>query len=158
MLDKEILEQLFCRNYVRMIRLAKTLLGDDDEAKDVVQDIFLRLADSDFRPQKEAYLLTAVRNSCLNRIRQMQLRERVKRLLPTDVEPDMQPTDKPFEIFHEVAVFVDKHMQEPHRSIFHHRFDDDMTIREIAITLDMNPNTTYKYLIQSIEKIRSHFK
>ena len=91
MLDKRILEQLFRQNYSEMIHLARVLLGDDGEAEDVVQDIFLRIADSDILPQNDSYLITAVRNACLNMIRQMQLHERVKNLLPIEDETDQQP-------------------------------------------------------------------
>ena len=93
MLDKRILEQLFRQNYSEMIHLARVLLGDDGEAEDVVQDIFLRIADSDILPQNDSYLITAVRNACLNMIRQMQLHERVKNLLPIEDETDLQPIE-----------------------------------------------------------------
>ena len=78
MLDKRILEQLFRRNYSAMIHLASVLLGDDEEAEDLVQDVFLRVADSDIPPKNDNYMPTAVRNACLNRIRQMHLHDKVK--------------------------------------------------------------------------------
>ena len=158
MLEQRILEQLFRRNYSEMIRLARVLLGNDGEAEDVVQDIFLRMADSDVEPKSDAYLLTAVRNACWNRIRQMQLHERVKNLLPIEEETDPQPIRDEQERLNSIAAFVDELLEEPHRSIFHLRFDDDLTIAEIARRLGLNPNTTYKYLAQSIERIRQHFK
>ena len=157
MLDKRILEQLFRQNYSEMIHLARVLLGDDGEAEDVVQDIFLRIADSDIPPKNDSYLLTAVRNACLNEIRQMQLHERVKNLLPTENEIDQQPIDKQQEQLDNISAFVDEQLEEPQRSIFHLRFDEDLTIAEIARRLGLNPNTAYKYLAQSIQKIRSHF-
>ena len=157
MTNKE-LEQLFRQNYSEMIHLARVLLGNDDEAEDVVQDIFLRVANSDIPPQNDSYLLTAVRNACLNRIRQMQLHERVKNLLPIEDEADLQPIDKQLERLDDIAAFADEQLEEPHRSIFHLRFDEDLTIAEIARRLGLNPNTTYKYLAQSIQKIRNHFK
>ena len=129
MLEQRILEELFRQNYSKMIHLARVLLGDDEEAEDVVQDIFLRLANSDIAfhfdeqpsgsPKSSNYLLTAVRNACLNKIRQKKLHERVK--------------------------------------AFHFRFDEDLTIRETARRLGLNPNTTYKYLMQSIQQIKNHF-
>ena len=158
MLDKRILEQLFRRNYSEMIHLARVMLGDDGEAEDVVQDIFLRIADSDIPPKNDSYLLTAVRNACLNEIRQMQLHERVKNLLPTENEIDQQPIDKQQEQLDNMSAFVDEQLEEPHRSIYHLRFDEDLTIAEIARRLGLNPNTAYKYLAQSIQKIRNHFK
>ncbi|MBR1800094.1 MAG: sigma-70 family RNA polymerase sigma factor [Bacteroidaceae bacterium] len=178
MLDNRILEQLFRRNYSEMIHLARLLLGGgqrsgaasgmDEEAEDVVQDVFLRLADSDIPPKNDRYLLTAVHNACLNRIRQMRLHDQVKGLQPIEglgggaaagmEEADFQPIDKGLEWLDEIAVFVDEQLEEPHRSIFHLRFDEDLTVSEIARRLGLNPNTTYKYLMQSIQRIRHHFK
>ena len=158
MLEKRILEQLFRQNYSEMIHLARVLLGNDGKAEDVVQDIFLRVADSDITPMSEGYLLIAVRNACLNRIRQMQLHDRVKDLMPIEDEADQQPIDKQLERLDDIVAFADEQFEEPHRSIFHLRFDEDLTIAEIAHRLGLNPNTTYKYLAQSIQKIRNHFK
>ena len=158
MLDKRILEQLFRRNYSEMNHLARVLLGDDGEAEDVVQDIFLRVADSDIPPKNDFYLLIAVRNACLNKIRQMQLHERVKSLLPIEDEADLQPIDKHLERLDDITAFVDAQLEEPHHSIFRLRFYEDLTISEIARRLGLNPNTTYKYLAQSIQQIRNHFK
>ena len=76
MIDKKRLHGLFSHHYSEMIHLARTLLYDDAEAEDVVQDIFVRLMESNILPTDDkarAYLLTAVRNSCINRIRQKTL-------------------------------------------------------------------------------------
>ena len=158
MLEQRILEQLFLQNYSEMIHLASFLLGDDEEAEDVVQDIFLRVADSDIPPKNDNYLLTAVRNACLNRIRQMQLHDKVKGLMPIEDESDLQPIDKRLERLDDIAAYVDEQLEEPHRSIFHLRFDEDLTVSEIARRLGLNPNTAYKYLMQSIQQIRHHFE
>ena len=166
---EQFIEQLFRRNYSEMIHLARVLLGDDGEAEDVVQDIFLRIADSDILrpeglsvaripPKNDSYLLIAVRNACLNKIRQMQLHERMKNLLPIEDETDLQPIDRQLEQLEDISTFVDEQLEEPHRSIFHLRFDEDLTIAEIARRLGLNPNTAYKYLALSIQKIRNHFK
>ena len=158
MLEQRTLERLFRQNYSEMIHLARVLLGNDEEAEDVVQDIFLRVANSDFPPKSDSYLRTAVRNACQNRIRQMQLHDKVKSLLPISDEADLQPIDKRLERLDDIAAFVDEQLKEPHRSIFHLRFDEDLTVGEIARRLGLNPNTAYKYLMQSIQRIRQHFK
>ena len=157
MLEKRNIEQLFRQNYSEMSHLARVLLGDDEEAEDVVQDIFLRVARNDIPPKNDNYLLVAVRNACLNRIRQKQLHEKVRNLLPIDADADFQPIDKELERLEDIAAFVNEQMEEPHRSIFHLRFDEDLTIAEIARRLGLNPNTTYKYLAQCMEHIRQHF-
>ena len=157
MLEKRNIEQLFRQNYSEMNHLARVLLGDDEEAEDVVQDIFLRVARNDIPPKSDDYLLVAVRNACLNRIRQKQLHEKVRNLLPIDADADFQPIDKELERLEDIAAFVNEQMEEPHRSIFHLRFDEDLTIADIARRLGLNPNTTYKYLAQCMEHIRQHF-
>ena len=157
MLEKRNIEQLFRQNYSEMNHLARVLLGDDEEAEDVVQYIFLRVARNDIPPKSDNYLLVAVRNACLNRIRQKQLHEKVRNLLPIDADADFQPIDKELERLEDIAAFVNEQMEEPHRSIFHLRFDEDLTIAEIARRLGLNPNTTYKYLAQCMEHIRQHF-
>ena len=155
---EQFIEQLFRQNYSEMIHLARVLLGNDEEAEDVVQDIFLRIADSDIPPQNDRYLLTAARNACLNRIRQMRIHDRVKGLMPIEDEADLQPIDKRLERIDEIAAYVDEQLEEPHRSIFHLRFDEDLTVSEIARRLGLNPNTAYKYLMQTIQRIRHHFE
>ena len=157
MLEKRNIEQLFRQNYSEMNHLARVLLGDDEEAEDVVQDIFLRVARNDIPPKNDNYLLVAVRNACLNRIRQKQLHEKVRNLLPIDADADFQPIDKELERLEDIAAFVNEQMEEPHRSIIHLRFDEDLTIADIARRLGLNPNTTYKYLAQCMEHIRQHF-
>ena len=157
MLEQGYIELLFRQNYSKMIHLARVLLGNDSEADDVVQDVFLRIADSNIPPKSDNYLMAAVHNACLNRIRQKQLHEKVKNLLPIDAEADFQPIDKEQERLEDIASFVDGQMEEPHRSIFHLRFDEDLTIADIARRLGLNPNTTYKYLAQCMEHIRQHF-
>ena len=164
---KQFIEQLFRQNYSEMIHLASVLLGErlrvgasagiDEEAEDVVQDVFLRVADSDIPPKNDYYLLTAVRNACLNRIRQMHLHDKVKRLMPIEDDSDLHPIDKRLERIDDIATYVDEQLEEPHRSIFHLRFDEDLTVGEIARRLGLNPNTAYKYLMQSIQQIRYHF-
>jgi RNA polymerase sigma factor (sigma-70 family) len=75
-----------------MIRLARTLLYADEAAEDVVQDVFVRLMDADILPAEDktrSYLLTAVRNGCINRIRQKRLSEQVKSLYSIEAETDM---------------------------------------------------------------------
>ena len=88
----------------------------------------------------------------------MRLHEQVKNLLPIEIESDQQPIDKQLERLDDISAFADKQLEEPHRSIFHLRFDEDLTIAEIARRLGLNPNTTYKYLAQSIQQVRNHFK
>ena len=72
-----------------MYRLATILLHDDAESKDVVHDVFAQLL-GDTRSLREetaeVFLLTCVRNRCLNLMRNRQTQERIQRLYMLDLE------------------------------------------------------------------------
>jgi len=166
MLKKEIIEGLFRQHYSEMFHLARTLLGADEErlrvgasagmAEDVVQDVFARLMETDIVPEADrirAYLMSAVHHGCTNIIRRAATRQKVESLYPVDDTTDLQPIDQMTEQLDVIQAYANE-FTEPHRSIFHLRFDEDLTLKEIAQRLDMNQNTVYKYLRQSIQQIR----
>ena len=166
MLKKEIIEGLFRQHYSEMFHLARTLLGADEErlrvgasagmAEGVVQDVFARLMETDIIPEVEgirAYLMTAVHHGCTNIIRRTAMRQKVESLYPVDDASDLQPIDQMTEQLDVIQAYANE-FTEPHRSIFHLRFDEDLTLKEIAQRLGMNQNTVYKYLRKSIQQIR----
>ena len=70
------MELLYKKFYVRLHRYALTFLGDEDEATDVVGEVFLQIWESwqvgatiNERKNIAAYLYTRVRNSCLDHLR-----------------------------------------------------------------------------------------
>ncbi len=104
-----------------MIHLARTLLHDDAEAQDVVQDVFARLLENEYQMtgnKTEAYLMSAVRNGCLNYIRKMQLRERFKHLYPLDEADDTRPIEEVLADLDRINAIVDDEIEEPQRTIF----------------------------------------
>ena len=153
---KLFIERLFRQHYSEMLHLARTLLGAVEETEDIVQDVFARLMETDTIPEAEgirAYLMTAVHNGCKNIIRRTTMQQRVENLYPVDEINDQQPADRITERLDTIQAYVNE-FQEPHRSIFRLRFDEDLTLKEIAHRLCMNQNTVYKYLRQSIQQIR----
>ncbi len=78
-MTKEEFENIYRQHYAKMYRLARTMLYDADESKDVVSDIFVRLLRDANRPQKdkmEGYLMTAVSNRCRDVLSHKSMRER----------------------------------------------------------------------------------
>ncbi len=159
MLDRRTTERLFRQHYAKMVRLARVLLGNEAEAEDLVQDVFVRLMETDIAPAEdkvEAYLMTTVRHRAMNAIRHQTIWQRVKNLLPVD-DAVMQPFEQASQRMATVRSSADT-LDEPHRTIFRLRFDDDLTVADIARRMDMNANTCYKYLRQAIERIRQTCK
>ncbi len=161
MIDKTILHRLFCRHYSEMIHLARTLLYDDAEAEDAVQDVFVRIMEGDTLPADDkarAYLMTAVRNGCINRIKQKTLTERFRELYSLDVDSDWQHAEQRMAMLEAICDYANSHLQEPHRTIFRLRFEEGLKLKDIASQLDMNLKTVFKYLRQSIQTVQKQFR
>ena len=67
-------EELFNRYYVRLCVFAKQLLGDGEQAEDVVQDVFVKLCEQQqllptTPDETKRYLYVAVRNGCYKVLR-----------------------------------------------------------------------------------------
>ena len=94
--EKE-LSTLFRQHYRQMYRLANILLHDDAESKDIVHDVFAQLLASPAQELNEetttAFLLTCVRNRCLNVIRKRKIQERVQQLYLLDLDTTIIPPD-----------------------------------------------------------------
>ena len=161
MTDKRELEKLFKQHYRQMYRLATIFLHDDAESKDVVHDIFARLLDDhrDLREETvESYLLTSVRNRCLNVIRNRQIQERVKRLYLLDLDTTIVPTGGFDEELK--TLFKGIGLLEPPvcRDIILQHFRDGVTFKEIACRLGVSETTVYKHLRCALSQLRTHFK
>lgn len=161
MTDRKELEKLFRQHYRRMYRLATILLHDDAESKDVVHDIFAQLfTDSHHLHEEtaEAYLLTCVRNRCLNVMRNRRIQEQVSRLYLLDLDTTILPMDK----FNEELKALNKGIEqlEPPicRYIIKQHFQDGITFKEIASRLSVSETTVYKHLRRALSQLHTHLQ
>ena len=85
MTDRERhIERLFRQHYSAMHRLAYMLLHDDDDSKDVVHDVFAKLLVEQTELREATvlpYLLSCVRNQCLNMMRNRNLHDQLQQYL-----------------------------------------------------------------------------
>ena len=144
-----------------MYRLATILLHDDAESKDVVHDIFAHLLDdhTDLREETaESYLLTSVRNRCLNVIRSRQIQERVEHLYLLDLDTNITPTDRLEEELKTLHKGIDQLEPPVCRDIIIQHFRDGMTFKEIAHRMSVSETTVYKHLRRALSQLRTHLK
>ena len=161
MTDQRKLEKLFKQHYRQMYRLATMLLHDDAESKDVVHDIFARLLDDHRDLQEdtaESYLLTSVRNRCLNVIRSRQIQERVEHLYLLDLDTNITPTERLAEELEALYKGIDQLEPPVCRDIILLHFRDGITFKEIARRLGVSETTVYKHLRRALSQLRTHFK
>ena len=97
MTDMTNIERLFRENYRQLHRLAKMLLHDGELARDIVHDVFVSLlSGSKDANVSVGFLLNAVRNKCLNYIRDTSVSQRLASQYYLDIE-DYETEDWPDE-------------------------------------------------------------
>ena len=151
-------KELFLTEYGRMYRAAYILLGDEDEAKDAVQDVFASLWAGTSPLHEEslrAYLLTCVRNRCLNIIARHQTRQEAMRLLTTDTIDSEQHDE---EIIEAVNRYVSEKLSPQTSRIIRMHYDEEQSYKEISDSLGISTSAVNKHIVQGLRKLRSTFK
>ena len=155
-MEKIVIQRLFMQHYAKMYRVARTILYDEQESKDVVSDIFEGLLRGEtvlIPDTEERYLLTSVRNQCLKRLRHQDTRLRMEtatREQATDAEvEDERLTD--------IIEFVASHLTEQEQRIFRLRFTDGCSYEEIAAAEGISRVAVWKHLSHALKEIRNHF-
>lgn len=160
MFKKEETERLFQKCYARLLLLAENFLNDQEEARDVVSDVFARIADGSLNlPQEnpESYLLVCVRNQCFSHIRHLSVRERLKRHLTMDTER-LMPIETEEDRLQELMTYAEQTLKPQTWHVFMLRFDEGLKYREIATRLSISEVSVYKHLAHALRQLRNHFK
>ena len=155
------IERLFRQHYRAMYRLACIMLHDTDESKDIVHDVFAQLLANEAQLNEataQAFLLSCVRNRCLNEIRNRNTHERVKQLLMLDEDlEDIAPEELEAEI-KALHVGIIELFPPICREIILLHFVEGLTFREIAERMNVSETTIYKHLRSALDQLRLTLK
>lgn len=156
--EKDI-EQLFRRHYEKMYNLARCILSDDDESKDVVSDVFAKILADDvvlMPGSEEGYLMRSVRHRCLNLIAHKSVKERVAKLLLNDAEVILsEDTDERLE---QLMLLIEDLEPPIRKLIFRLRYLQEKSYQEVADEVGVSKVTVFNHLSQALDWIRTYFK
>jgi RNA polymerase sigma-70 factor (ECF subfamily) len=155
MTDKQEFERIFRQYYGGMFRQARKMLGDDQESKDVVSDVFAQLLKrhTDLHSDTlQGYLLTSVRNRCINLLVHRQKEQAAIVDLQTE---DGQTEQEQLDTLHR---YIDEHMPEMTQRILRLRYQQGLKYREIADALNISEVTVFNHLSQSLKELKDYFK
>ena len=149
------IERLFRTHYLQLHRLASVLLQDDEAARDTVNDMFTALLNSPLeKAPKAGYLYTAVKNRCMNRLRDADQRSRVTKLYfqeNEDYDDEDWPDDATVERIYGI---IGSDLPPQCRRIMELRFCDGLTFAKVAQKMSMSETAVYKYVRQALVIIR----
>ena len=159
MTQKEI-ETLFRQHYAAMYRLARTILYDADESKDVVSDVFVRLLHSNPSVQvdkMEGYLMMAVRNRCLDVLSHKSVREQVEKLFSQELKQRHIIARNEDERLDRLMQYIERELPPLSQQILRLRFLQEMTYEEVAQEVGVSKVTVHNHLWQSMHRIKEYF-
>jgi RNA polymerase sigma-70 factor (ECF subfamily) len=159
MTQKEI-ETLFRQHYAAMYRLARTILYDADESKDVVSDVFVRLLHNNPSVQvekMEGYLMMAVRNRCLDVLSHKSVREQVEKLFSEELKQRHIIARNEDERLDRLMQYIERELPPLSQQILRLRFLQEMTYEEVAQEVGVSKVTVYNHLWQSMHRIKEYF-
>ena len=159
MTDKREFEMVFRRHYDGMFRLAMKMLGDEAESKDVVSDVFAQLLHSSTNLKSEtlqAYLLTSVRNRCINLLVHRQKLQQMQKADVVDMITSEQTAEQ--EQLQMLYHYIDTQLPRLSQQILRLRYQQGLKYREIAKVLQVSEVTVHNHLSQSLNKLKVYFK
>ena len=159
---KSNIEQLFRQHYRRMFLTACALLGDDEEARDAVSEVFAYLLSAQWSPEEqraEAWLLVAVRNHCLNVLKHRKVAAEYSRIPDRWSLSPFSSFPSPLSpLYAEIERYIAEEMTEPLATVVSMRYLEDRRAEDIAKQLGIKRATVYQRLQRGVEQIRNHFK
>lgn len=146
----------------KLLRFATRFLKDEDEARDVVQDIFLKLWQKREQLAEieniEAFAMRMTRNRCLDIIR-------AKKVVPIDAETDRKLKEETVDVHVKVEISesanqivqIIKKLPDLQRRVMEMRDLQQFTYEEIAEMTELNVNAIRVNLSRARKKVRDEF-
>ncbi len=160
-MTREEFQIIYRQHYAKMYRLARTMLYDADESKDVVSDIFTRLlrdGDGQQKDKMEGYLMTAVRNRCHDVLSHKSIRERVEKLFLQESMQSHIISMNDDDRLERLMQFIESELPPLSQQIFQLRFLSEMSYEEVAQATGVSKVTVYNHLSQSLQRIKEYFQ
>lgn len=159
------MELLYKKFYVRLHRYALTFLGDEDEATDVVGEVFLQIWESwqvgatiNERKNIAAYLYTRVRNNCLDHLRHRKAINNYNTFLkatsPFTTDAEVEDFEKRITRLREAI----ENLPPSDRRVLKAVYFEHLSYKEAAERLEMSENMIHKHMTKAFRQLREMSK
>ena len=153
-------ERLYKDNYPLMYRMAYSMVMDQEDARDVVSQVFALVWQRKPEIQMGAvrgYLLTATRNQCLNVLQHREQRQTMAEELQREAQGPNG--DKQHDrLISELHRVIQEQLTEQDRRVLALHYDQQLSYAETAQQLGISPSAVNKHVTQSLTKLRKFLK
>ena len=163
--DEYSFELLFRKYYVRLCCFANKFLNDPEEAREIVQDVFLKLweAREDIKPEDSlnSYIFSVARNKCINKLRRRHVESKYTEILQLVYAEnrEISPHDSLLanELGNEFAIAIEK-LPDKCREIFDLSRIEGLRYSEIASMLQISVKTVEAHMSKALKILRIELK
>jgi RNA polymerase sigma-70 factor, ECF subfamily len=167
--NKDAFELLYKKLFPRLKDFAYRVVRDEDIAKDIVQDVFIKLWEKKKEIKLiniEAFIFKVLRNQCISHIKNLKIVENVKINLSGLIQAEeLYRIDF---IKNEPYLLVEKELQmevesvmnslpEQCKNVFHLSRIEGLKNREIAERLDINIKNVERHITRALTTFKDHF-
>ena len=154
-------KQLFVDMYPRLVRYAVALLGDGNDARDLVGDVFEKAwsqYDSLEKEKRRSWLYASVRNACLNHLKHLHVEQTNVQALIEATRYDMTTDYREHELLLQQAEQIARELKEPTCTILRLCYFEHLTYQQAANRLAISPNTIKKHISKALATLRDKMK
>ena len=157
--EEAAFNQIYRRYWRLLFEAAVRRVQDEDQAKDIVQDVFAGLwdqRDTFCVENLKAYLLTAVKYQIFNLIARKKVSDKYFRRL-NKTEPVSSDADETL-CFNELVSQYDtilREMPDKRKEIYKLRYDEGLSTQHIAEKLHITQKTVQNQLVKAVHFIKS---
>ncbi len=152
---------LFREYYAILSVFAKKYTGDLDSAKDIVQDVFIKIYEQrvqlEIHTSLKSYLYQAVRNHSLNYLKHIQITQKYKSNIHYSTKNDSDWSDKMLEAELEAKVFkIVSTLPKQCQNIFNLSRVQGLKNKEISEQLNISIRTVEKQISNALKALREN--
>jgi RNA polymerase sigma-70 factor (family 1) len=158
--DESVFEQVFRKYYQSLCNYANSLVKDEDEAEEIVQNLFFSIwekrADLEITVSLKSYLYRAVHNHCLNRIKHLKVREEYQQYAFDYHESSYESVNQAViknELEEKINFAIEK-LPEQCKIIFQMSRFEELKYNEIAEKLALSPKTIENQIGKALKILR----
>ena len=161
--ESEAFDFFFRQYYTSLCFFANSILHDEDEAKDLVQDCYIKLWNSHTIKERadtvKSFLYTAVRNKCLDLLRKKKVMKKAElKLIKNNSELDFGYFDEV--VFAEMMRKITEHIEglpSKMQQVFKLYYIEGKKYKQIAIELNSSQEAVRKQKDRALKIIRQKF-
>jgi RNA polymerase sigma-70 factor (ECF subfamily) len=160
--DEQAFEQLFRAQYPVLCGYARKYINDLDQAEEIVQEMFFNFWQKkeklEINISVEAYLFRSVRNSCLNYLKHLKIREEHRLATTQEIkkkEQEVHDNVVALELQEKIESVIEQ-LPPERKKIFKMSRYEELKYKEIAEKLNLSVKTVEVQMSKALKYLRQH--